>query len=91
MLVCYDFHYGIFDEKRDLMFAIEPKLFSIGTIILPKPIRLEYAVISIPSIDIRLVEQVLDVHVQQISLLLIQITILHDAFKEHLPQTFFQP
>jgi hypothetical protein len=21
VLVCYDFHYGIFDEKEDLMFA----------------------------------------------------------------------
>jgi hypothetical protein len=24
LLVCYDFHFGIFDEKEDLMFAIEP-------------------------------------------------------------------
>jgi hypothetical protein len=27
MLVCYDFHYGIFDEKEDLMFATQLKLF----------------------------------------------------------------
>jgi hypothetical protein len=38
-------------------------LFSIGTIILLKPTRLEYAIISIPSINIRLVEQKFDVHV----------------------------
>jgi hypothetical protein len=28
ILVCYDFHYGIFDEEEDLMFAIEPRLFN---------------------------------------------------------------
>jgi hypothetical protein len=33
VLVCYDFHFGIFDEDEDLMFAIEPGLFSIGTIV----------------------------------------------------------
>jgi hypothetical protein len=32
ILVCYDFHFRIYDEKKDLMFAIEPRLFSIGTI-----------------------------------------------------------
>jgi len=47
------------------MFVTKPKLelFSIGTIILPKPTRLEYAIISIPSTNIRLVEQIFDVHV----------------------------
>jgi hypothetical protein len=35
MLICYDFHYGIFDEKEDLMFTIESGLFSIGTIAIP--------------------------------------------------------
>jgi hypothetical protein len=34
VLVCYDFHFGIFDKEEDLMFAIELGLFSIGTIIL---------------------------------------------------------
>jgi hypothetical protein len=33
MLICYDFHFGIFDEEEDLMFAIELGLFSIGTIV----------------------------------------------------------
>jgi hypothetical protein len=31
VLVCYDFHFGIFDEKEDLMFATKLGLFSIGT------------------------------------------------------------
>jgi hypothetical protein len=35
VLVCYDFHFGIFDEEKDLMFTIESGLFSIGTIVIP--------------------------------------------------------
>ncbi len=31
ILICYDFHFRIFDEKEDFMFATEPGLFSIGT------------------------------------------------------------
>ncbi len=54
----------------------------IAITILPKPTRLKYSIIYIPSIDIRLVEQVFDVHVQQIYLLFIQIIILHDTFKK---------
>ncbi len=32
MLLCYDYQNGIIDEKEDMIFAIKPKLFSIGTI-----------------------------------------------------------
>ncbi len=35
VLVCYDFHFGISDEKKDVMFAIELDLISIGTITIP--------------------------------------------------------
>jgi hypothetical protein len=35
ILVCYDFHFGIFDEEKDLMFDIELGVFSIGTIVVP--------------------------------------------------------
>jgi hypothetical protein len=35
LLICYDFHLGIFNEQKDLMFAIEIGLFSIGTIDVP--------------------------------------------------------
>ncbi len=41
MLVCYDFHCGISNEKKDLMFATEPRLPSIGTIVVLILIRLE--------------------------------------------------
>jgi len=32
MLVCYDFHFGISDKEKDLMFATKPRLFSIEII-----------------------------------------------------------
>ncbi len=35
VLVCYDFQSWISNEKKDIMFAIEPELFSIGTITIP--------------------------------------------------------
>ncbi len=36
MLLWYDYHNGIIDEEEDIIFVIKPKLFSIGTICLPK-------------------------------------------------------
>jgi hypothetical protein len=39
VLLCYDYQNGITDEKEDIIFTIEPKLFSIGTISLPKTIQ----------------------------------------------------
>jgi hypothetical protein len=39
VLMCYDYQNGIIDEKDDIIFAIEPKLFSIETISLPKTIQ----------------------------------------------------
>jgi hypothetical protein len=57
MLVCYDFHFGIFHDKEDLMFVTEPKLFSIRTTFVLKLAMLEH-VSSTPSISIGLVEQV---------------------------------
>ncbi len=38
VLLCYDYHNGIIDEE-DIIFAIEPKLFSIGTINLLETIQ----------------------------------------------------
>jgi hypothetical protein len=58
VLVCYDFHYGIFDEKEDLMFATKLGLFSIGTIVVPILIMLEKPINLIASIGLKLVEQV---------------------------------
>ncbi len=35
VLVCYDFHFGISDDKKDVMFATKLDLFSIGPIAVP--------------------------------------------------------
>ncbi len=39
MLLCYNYQNGITNEEEDIIFATEPKLFSIGTINLLKPIQ----------------------------------------------------
>jgi hypothetical protein len=36
MLLRYDYQNGITNEEGDIIFTTEPKLFSIGTISLPK-------------------------------------------------------
>ncbi len=39
MLLCYNYQNGITNEEEDIIFAIKPKLFSIGTMSLPKIIQ----------------------------------------------------
>ncbi len=39
VLLWYDYHNGIIIEEEDIIFVIEPKLFSIRTICLPKTIQ----------------------------------------------------
>ncbi len=34
--MCYDYQNGITNEEKDIMFVMEPKWFSIGTISLPE-------------------------------------------------------
>jgi hypothetical protein len=58
VLVYYDFHSGIFDEEKDLMFVIEPKMFSIGTIVVPTSVRLNQLVKLTTSTSLNLVEPI---------------------------------
>ncbi len=39
MLLWYNYYNGIIDEKEDIIFAMEPKLFSIGIISLHETIQ----------------------------------------------------
>ncbi len=39
MLLCYNYQNGITNEKEDIIFATEPKLFLIGTISLHETIQ----------------------------------------------------
>jgi len=39
VLLCYNYHNGIIEEEKDIIFTIELKLFSIGTINLHETIQ----------------------------------------------------
>ncbi len=39
MLLCYNYQNGVIDEEKQIIFVIEPKLFSIGIINLPETIQ----------------------------------------------------
>jgi len=58
VLVCYDFHSGIFDKKKDLMFATKPRLFSIGIIVVLASIWSNQNVKLITSTSLNLVKHV---------------------------------
>jgi hypothetical protein len=56
VLVCYDFHSGISDEEEDLMFAKKPRLFSIGTIVVPTLVWSDQPIKLITSACMNIVE-----------------------------------
>jgi hypothetical protein len=66
VLICYNFHSGIYDEKEDLMFATKPRLFSIGTIAIPTSIWSHQPINLITSASLNLVEQVIK-HIELVS------------------------
>jgi hypothetical protein len=68
MLICYDFHYKIFNEKKDIMIATEPGLFLIRTIVVLTLIKLEEPINSISSTSLNLVKQIY-VPIEPISIL----------------------
>ncbi len=65
MLLCYDYQNGITYEEKDIIFAIQPKLFSIGIISLPKMIQsMKTMDVGIMDIDVKtsISEQGFEVH-----------------------------
>ncbi len=56
MLACYDLHFGVYNEKEDLMFAIEPRLFSIGTIVVLTLVWFDQPIKLITLTSLNLVE-----------------------------------
>jgi hypothetical protein len=82
VLVCYDFHPKISNDKEDVMFATKLDMFSIGTIIVPTHIKPIPKSICIP----RLVPKQL---VKPIGVLAIKLTIPPYTIKQHLLETFF--
>jgi hypothetical protein len=86
------------------MFVVELRLFSIRTIVVPIPVRLEQPNNLIALACLNLIEHVyvpielvslllvlFDTLVKSIFVLLVQIVIPLDTFKHHLPNFFFQP
>jgi hypothetical protein len=66
MLICYDFHFGTFDEEEDLMFARKLGVFSIGTIVVPTLVWSYQLVKLTTSTSLNLLEHVY-VHVEFVS------------------------
>ncbi len=89
MLVCYEFHSRISNEEEDLMFVIEPWMFLVGTIFVPKLVKLEQHVNLISSSSLNLVQHVF-VPIKWIYVLHVKIIILFTTFKQHLPKICFQ-
>jgi len=102
-LVCYDFHFGISDEEEDLMFTIEPRLFSIGTIVVPTLVWSNQLVKLITVTCLKLVKHVIkniqhvsephvsfDIPIKPVRVRTIKIIIPLDTFQQHLLETFFQ-
>ncbi len=55
MLLCYNYQNGITNEEEDSIFATKPKLFSIGTINLPKTIQfVKTTNVEIMDIDVKI-------------------------------------
>jgi hypothetical protein len=50
VLLCYNYQNGLTNEEEDIIFATEPKLFSIGTINLLKTIQ------SMKTIDVEIMD-----------------------------------
>jgi hypothetical protein len=55
VLLCYNYQNGITNEEEDSIFATKPKLFSIGTINLPKTIQfVKTTNVEIMDIDVKI-------------------------------------
>jgi hypothetical protein len=87
VLVCYDFHFKILDEKEDVMFATKLDLFSIGTIKVPTHIKLISKPVHIPNLNIA--NLVLKKLVELVCVLVINLAIPLNIIKQHLPKMLF--
>ncbi len=83
VLVCYDFHSRILDEKEDVMFATKLDLFSIGTIEVPTHTEVVSKPIHTPNLSITnpIPKQI----VESICVLIIP----PNTIKQHLPKNNF--
>jgi hypothetical protein len=87
VLVCYDFHSTILDEKEDVMFATKLDLFSIRTIEVSTHTKLVSKPIHTPNLNTTypIPKQI----VESVCVLIINLVIPLNTIKQHLPETFF--
>jgi hypothetical protein len=82
VLVCYDFQFGILDEKEDVMFVTKLELFSIGTIKIP--IHIESIFKPICILNHNIAKLVPKPHVEPRCVLAINLVIPPNIVKHHL-------
>jgi hypothetical protein len=87
--VCYDFHYGISNEEKDVMFATKLDMFSIGIIAVPT--HIEHVVKPVCLLDIGIAKPIQKQFVKMLGVLVIRLVIPPNIVKQHLPETFFRP
>jgi hypothetical protein len=88
ILVCHDFHFGILDEKEDMMFATKLNLFSIRTIAIYIHTKLIFKLVYIHNFSI--IESVPKQPIEPMfCVLVVNLAIPFDIIKQHLPKTFF--
>ncbi len=89
VLVYYDFHYRIFDDEEDVMFATKLDLFSIGIIAIP--IHTEHVPKPVNVPNIIMAKPILKQHVVPIYVLTMKLIIPPNIIKQHIPEIFFHP
>jgi hypothetical protein len=87
VLVCYVFHFGIFNDEKDVMFATKLDLFSIGTITIPIHIKHVLKPVCIPNII--KAKLILKQLITLVDVLVMKLTIPLDIIKQHLTKIFF--
>ncbi len=87
VLVCYDFHSRILDEKEDVMFATKLDLFSIGTIEVSTHTKLVSKPIHTPNLSI--IDPIPKQLVESVCVLIINLFIPLDTIKQNLHEIFF--
>jgi len=87
VLVCYDFHSTILDEKKDVMFATKLDLFSIGTIEVSTHTKLVSKPIHTPNLNTTypIPKQI----VELVCVLIINLVIPLNTIKQHLLEKIF--
>jgi hypothetical protein len=81
------FHFGIFDDEEDVMFATKSYMFSIGTITIPTHTKLVFKPVC--TLDILMAKPILKQPIVPIDVLTVKIAIPRDIVKQHLPKAFF--